>query len=316
MSGKSKRRFRRSLPLMSIILFLLILAGCGGAASTSPTTAAPASGNINSSKDASGNAQGQQQQNQTTSSNGTKTSSSPQYLIKTLQVSMSVNDTRKAADDLQTWITATDPQATSAGMSYKQMDDNLYNITMSFSVEARFYIQIQQHLRDYPFTQKGSLLGLDEKVQDVSNEYVDNQSRLKNLRVEQSRLQGLLSQAQGLNEVLTLEQKLTDVEGQIETIEARINMLNSQTTFYTVTITLTPAVTTPPPKQPPTGWNPGQVFHDAFAASWGFLQWLFTLFIWLLAFAIYLVPVAVLVWFVRRWRVRAQPGAPSSLPKE
>jgi hypothetical protein len=185
---------------------------------------------------------------------------------------------------------------------------------MSFSVEAKLYTQIQQCLRDYPFAQKGRLLGFNESVQDVSNTYVDSQSRLKNLRVEQGRLQGLLSRAQNLNDVLTIEQKLTDVEGQIETIEARLNVLNSQTTFYTVTIVLSPLVTTPPPRSEPTGWNIGQVFHDAFAASWSFLQWLISALIWLLAFAIYLIPVAVLAWFVRRWRGHVPHIKSSPLP--
>jgi len=49
---------------------------------------------------------------------------------------------------------------------------------------------------------------------------------LQNLRVEQGRLQDLLSHAQALSDVLSIDQQLTDVEGQIESDEAQLNTLN------------------------------------------------------------------------------------------
>src|SRR5690348_5403314 len=39
----------------------------------------------------------------------------PQYLVKTLNIDLQVKDTRKVADNLQAWITRTDPRATTSG---------------------------------------------------------------------------------------------------------------------------------------------------------------------------------------------------------
>jgi hypothetical protein len=216
---------------------------------------------------------------------------------------MAVKDTRQVASDLQSWIDTTDPRASSAGINYEQVGNNLYNVALTFSVESSDYTQIEEYLASYASQHSGKLLSLHENVQDVTNDYIDSQSRLTNLRGEQSRLLTLLSQTQALGDIITVEDKLTNVEGQIEDIEGHINALKNQVTFYTVTINLQPSVpviSTPPPQNP--SWNPGQVVHDSLSAALGFGQVLATLMIWLGSFCIYLIPAAAIVWFI--WRRR------------
>jgi hypothetical protein len=309
----SKRPLKwRMLWLGSIIPLLAILAACGGAqtsAGTASTGAVDASQRNTAAQPASAplsnNNNAQTQQGKSANFIG------PQYLIKSLKVTMEVNDTRQVANDLQSWVSNTDPRATSAGMDYEQTGNNLFNITMTFSVQANIYPQIQQYLGNYPAQHGGQLLSMTETVQDVTNDYVDTQARLKNLRTEETRLQTLMSQAQNLNDLLTIEQRLTDVQSQIESTEAQLNTLTSQVTFYPVTIVLQPVETaTPPP--PPPGWSAGQVFHDAIAASIAFGQGLVSFLIWLLAFSIYIIPIIAIVWFIRRWRTRSR-GA--TMPK-
>jgi len=152
---------------------------------------------------------------------------------------------------------------------------------------------------------RGKLLSLNETVQDVTNDYIDTQSRLTNLRTEQTRLLDLLGHAQALNDIITIQDKLTDIEGQIEKIEAHLKQLNGQVSYYTIAITLQPLALVAPPSPTPAGWSIGQTFHDAFTASLGFAQGLLTFLVWLLAYLIYIIPVAVLAWFVLRWRKRS-----------
>jgi hypothetical protein len=299
---------RHRFPLWGLLPIALLLIGCGGGAtpmmnttsgSASDTSAVPA-------------ARPHQATQQNSQQNWATTGGTP-YLVKTLSVTMAVKDTRQAAEALQAWISTTDPHAFSDGMNYQQVDTNIYNITMSFSVQASLYPQIESYLRDYAPQQKGQLLGFQESVQDVTNDYIDTQSQLKNLRGEQARLLDLMSRAQALNDVLTIEQKLTDVEGQIEQIEEHINDLGNQLQFYTITITLQPLTTPAPPPATP-GWNAGQIFHDAFAASLAFAEGVLTMLIWLLAFSIYIVPLLIIAWLVYRWRNHGRI-LPPSVPK-
>ena len=217
---------------------------------------------------------------------------------------MSVKDTSKVAVALQTWISTTDTSSSSAGVTYDQVGDNLYNVSLTFLVQATLYPQIERYLRDYASQNGGQLVSLNETVQDVSNDYIDTQSRLTNLRSEQTRLLNLLGHANALGDIITIQDKLTDIEGQIETIEAHLKQLNGQVAFYTVAISLQPLSLAPTPPAP-AGWSLGQTFHDAFAASLGFAQGLLTFLVWLLAYSFYLIPVAILAWFFYRWRKRS-----------
>ena len=255
-----------------LIILALLLVACGGA-STSESSGA--SVNAPAHQVASTSAQGSSSSSgQTTKSS---TSFGPQYLIAT-----------------------TDPRSTSAGIDYEQTYDNLYNVTMTFSVTSTQYTQIEEYLAGYAQQHGGKLTSLHESVQDVTNDYIDTQSRLTNLRGEQQRLLTLLSNTTALGDIITVESKLTDVEGQIEEIEAHLNALKNQTTFYTVTIGLQPITPITPPPPSLTPWSLGQVLHDSWTAALGFGQGLATLLIWLVIFSIYLVPVALVGWFV--WR--------------
>ena len=277
-----------------LVILALLLAACGGATTgnSAVETNAPAQHSASSSSQGS------------TSSSGQSTKSSlsvgPQYLIKSLQVNMLVKDTRQVASDLQSWIATADPRSTSAGINYEQTYDNFYNVTMTFSVTSTQYTQIEEYLAGYAQQHGGKLTSLHESVQDVSNDYIDSQSRLTNLRGEQQRLLTLLSNTTALGDIITVESKLTDVEGQIEDIEAHLNALKNQTTFYLVTIGLQPMAPVAPPPPTSTPWSFGQVVHDAWSTALGFGQGLASLLIWVVVFCIYLIPVALVGWFI--WR--------------
>lgn len=291
-----------NLCTVSIILLSILLASCGGtstsnsSASTGYSNAAvPHSSSSSSSKRTALNGQ-----------NAKDASAAPRYLIKTLTVNMEVSDTKSVADSLQGWIMSTDPQASSAGVDYEQIDPNHYSITMTFAVRANLYPQVQRYLRDYAPQHGGHLDSMTETVQDVSNDYVDTQSRLTTLKTEQARLRTLMSQAKALSDVLAVEQRLTDVEQQIESTEASLKTLDSQITFYPITIALQPIIATTP--QPNPAWNAGQSFRDAFAAALSFGQGILTFLIWLLAFSMYIVPMGIALWLVIRWLRRTQPS--------
>ncbi|MEO7002833.1 MAG: DUF4349 domain-containing protein [Ktedonobacterales bacterium] len=234
-----------------------------------------------------------------------------QYLIKSLEVDMSVGDPRKVATDLQRWIATTDPHATSAGATYQQVSDNLYDVSLAFSVQSTLYPQIEQYLVSYTQQHGGQLSGLHESVQDATNDYIDTQSRLTTLRAEQTRLLQLLGQSKTLTDTLAIEQNLTDVEGQIEDIEAHLNALNGQLTFYTITINLSPTGATP--IQPQNTWNPGKTLQNALGAAQMFGEWLLSALIWLGVFAMYLVPLLLIVWITRRI-LRARAARRSATP--
>ncbi len=307
----SQRRVWNAAGLLGAVGLIALLAGCGGTGGAS--LAAPAqSYSQNSASGAPGSSAGAPASSDSSGSSSSSTSSqppSPQYLIKSLNVDMTSPDPRKTAADLQSWVLTTDPKAQSAGTTYTQ-DGSSYDVSLTFNVEAALYPQIESYLVSYAQWHGGKLVDLQEKVLNVTNDYVDSQSRLANLRKEQQRLQTLMGQAQSLNDVLTIEQRLTDVEGQIEDIEAHLALLNGQTAFYTVQIQLTPLDSTVTPQPQP--WNPGEIFQQAWGAAIVFGQGLLTILIWLGVFGIYILPVCALIWFGRRLVIRRRAARAAS----
>lgn len=84
----------------------------------------------------------------------------------------------------------------------------------------------------------GTVRGDNTTTEDVSQEYVDLQSRLRNVRAEQNVMLALFNRAKTIKDTLIVQAQLSNVEGQIEQITGRIKFLDARTVFSTVTIHL------------------------------------------------------------------------------
>ena len=88
-----------------------------------------------------------------------------------------------------------------------------------------------------------------DSVDDVTLTYVDMESHRDMLKAEQKRLLELLEQAESLEDILTIESRLTDVRYQIESMEAQLRTMDNQVQYSTVSVyisevqELTPVVT-------------------------------------------------------------------------
>jgi hypothetical protein len=302
-----KNHKRATFFMVSLVILAVLVTGCGAGSTTTAGTAPMTSHSaapITAPSDAN---------KQTSAAPG----ATQQYLIKSLNITMEVKDTQRVASDLQAWMSTTDPLATADNINYEQVGDNLYNVSMTFSVQAALYPRIESYLNSYPVLHNGRLISTTKSTQDVTGDYVDTQSRLKNLHGEQDRLLTLLSHASALGDILAIDQRLTDVEGQIEQIDAHLNQLNGQVSFYTIAINLQPSQAVLAP--PPAPWSPAKIWQDAVGAAGAFAQVMATMVIWLAVFSVYVIPLALIVWLVlrwRRWRIeRPIPASKVALPK-
>lgn len=83
----------------------------------------------------------------------------------------------------------------------------------------------------------GDELRRDVSVQDVTAQFRDLDTRLKNLVAVRDRLQGLLAKAKNVTEALQVERELTRVTGEIERIKGRLKLYRELIAFSTIAVT-------------------------------------------------------------------------------
>jgi len=84
----------------------------------------------------------------------------------------------------------------------------------------------------------GKILRMREHAVDVTEEYLDVDARLKNMISLRARLTKLLDKAQNVKEVLAIEKELGRLQGDIDSLDARLKNISNQVNFSTVTLTL------------------------------------------------------------------------------
>jgi Domain of unknown function (DUF4349) len=87
----------------------------------------------------------------------------------------------------------------------------------------------------------------------VGGQMADLQARIDNLRTSEKAIQTLMAQAKTIDEILTVQQRLTDIRGQIEQLSGQLAGLADTATFSTLTVVLmVPIVATPSPTASPS----------------------------------------------------------------
>lgn len=78
----------------------------------------------------------------------------------------------------------------------------------------------------------------NESVKDVTLQYVDLDTHKKSLITERDRLLELLEQAETVEDLITIESRLSEVRYQIESMEAQLRAIDNQVTYSTVYINI------------------------------------------------------------------------------
>ncbi|HET8775797.1 MAG TPA: DUF4349 domain-containing protein [Thermoanaerobaculia bacterium] len=140
--------------------------------------------------------------------------------------------------------------------------------------------------------------------EDVSQEFVDLDSQVRNLEATEGELLELLKVARvnskRATDVLEVHEQLTVIRGQIEQARGRMRYLSQVTSMSAVALDIVPdAIAQPIVKK---GWQPFVVVKDASRALVDLLQNIATVAIW---FVIYVVPVLGMLFLLIYAMVKA-----------
>jgi len=158
-----------------------------------------------------------------------------------------------------------------------------------------------------------------QTAQDVTEEYVDLEARIKNNKRLEERILKLIEERSGeIKEVVEAERELARVRGEIEQMEGRLRYLQNRTSLSTVTINVREERDYVPPEAPSFAERITENWTDSLIALREFGEdtavFLVRAAPWLVMWAIILTPI---IWFLRRkWRNRRQRKQALASPRE
>jgi hypothetical protein len=128
------------------------------------------------------------------------------------------------------------------------------------------------------------------KAQDVTEDYVDLDARLRSLQASEASLLSLYAKAERLEDVFAVQRELTTVRGQIEQIEGRRQSLARQAAMATITVQLREASALVR-----TDWGVAGDISAAYEALLVVVRRLATVAVWLVVWLpLYALPLLVL----------------------
>lgn len=137
------------------------------------------------------------------------------------------------------------------------------------------------------------------QAEDVSNQLVDFEARLKNLRKTENTLLEIMDRSGSMGDVLQVSQELTKVRASIEQIDAQLQDLQTKVAFSTINLELESTTATTPLTKP-LGDRITETWKSATHSVGQFTTGLLQLSLWLIAYSPYLAVIAVIAWFSYR----------------
>jgi Domain of unknown function (DUF4349) len=105
----------------------------------------------------------------------------------------------------------------------------------------------------------GKVAMLTTSATDVTGQYVDLQARINALEDSRQQYLTIMTKATTIGGILAVESQLDNLQSQLEQLQGQQQVLDNETTYATLTVTLTQKVVVPPPPRPESGllkaWN-------------------------------------------------------------
>ncbi len=156
-------------------------------------------------------------------------------LIKTVRLEMQTKEFDALLDGVRKKI-----QETGGYIENSSVWGNSYNYSSTRSSELTARIPAER-LDEFVevISGLGNVTYKSEGVEDVTLQYVDVESHQKALETEQERLLELLEKADNLEDLLTIESRLSEVRYELENYGSQKRILDNQINYSTVHMTIT-----------------------------------------------------------------------------
>ena len=221
------------------------------------------------------------------------------YIIRRASLTVQVENVKKGIRDVT--AIARGVGGFVAESAFEASEGGVPNARMVLRVPAEKFDAVLETLD----SQVGKVFGRNIDSDDVTMEYVDTTSRIKNLKQEESTLLKLLQRSGKLSEVLEMERELSRVRGQIEQAQGRLRHLGNLVSLATIEVALSEkvqVVSTSPWGQIPAALE--NAWRDVERSLAGALTWLLATGAWVLGYYLPLALPLIALYLIAGWALR------------
>lgn len=304
--------------ILVIVLAVSVLAGCGGSSGTKMADSA-AVVNMSRSDSAAGAAEEPQEAvnaDVEMEYAGTVSYTPPKYQEEGEAAEATLPDDRKWIVTVHMSAETEDLDALLAGLTEQisQMngyveDQNVYN---GSAYSGRRYRSASMTIRvpasDVDgFTQAvtglANVVSQEKNLEDVTLSYSETENRVESLQTEQERLMELLAQADTLEEILQIEDRLTEVRYELENYGSRLRLYDNQINYATIYLNIEEVQEYTPVEEPSLWQRITTGFGDSLKQLGQSLQDLLVWCVEVLPFLVVYGGIALaLILIIRRFR--------------
>ncbi|UJH90964.1 DUF4349 domain-containing protein [Antarcticibacterium sp. 1MA-6-2] len=134
----------------------------------------------------------------------------------------------------------------------------------------------------------------DIYLQDVTEEFVDIEARLRTKKELENRYREILKKATNVSEILEVEKQIGELRSEIESIEGRLNYLQNQFSLSTLTVRIYEPIS--------TQTEFGKKFKNGFKNGWDKLILFFVLLVNIWPFILIIFGILILIRYFRKRR--------------
>ena len=217
-------------------------------------------------------------------------------IIRTGNMSLVVRDVIEARDEIALLAVGSGGYVVSSQISGEEQD-------------RRGWISLRVPDEKFELT-LAELRGLAARVKsestdslDVTEEYVDLESRLKNAEATEQQYLALLEQTEDVEDILRIYDSLSRVRSEIEQIKGRMQLLERTSSMSLIEARLEPEASAKPLAR--AGWNALEILKSAVRGLVTAGQVIGTIAIWLIIF----IPIWGTILGIILWRIRRKKRA-------
>ncbi|MCS6782110.1 MAG: DUF4349 domain-containing protein [Gloeomargarita sp. SKYBB_i_bin120] len=224
----------------------------------------------------------------------------PTQLVKTASLSLQVADATAASQRAITWVRQ-------AGGELLNLEDSgmvgdVRRLSLELQVPAPQLETMLERL-----TTLGTLESRQVTAEDVSDQLVDLNARLRNLRRTEAMLLKIMERSGSVGDVLKVAQEVARVREQIEQLDAQRVNLQNRVRYARIQVQLAATQV----KAPSLGDRLGETWGQATSALSQFTTGVLQIALWTVVFSPYWLPTGLgLRWFYRVLRQRRPSPGP------